>query len=129
LGEDTVEPRSLGQVVDGLSTDRLDPPALATVKGSLRMRRFLQRALRAEPPDAPTELRLVYAGQVLRVRAGELARLRRDLHTRVRAPNHALREVRRALTEAAWQARPPGVSWVARRFAEEIDDRSEFDRF
>ena len=39
LGEDTAELRSLGHVVDGISADRLDPPALASLKGSLRMRR------------------------------------------------------------------------------------------
>ena len=68
LGEDTAELRSLGEVVDGVQTDRLDPPPLAALKGSLRMRRFLQRALREAPPGAPTGLRIVYGGEVLRLR-------------------------------------------------------------
>src|SRR5262249_59709424 len=63
LGEETVELRSLGEIVDDIATDRLDPPRLATLKGSLRMRRFLQRLIRQEPPAAPDALRGTYAGQ------------------------------------------------------------------
>jgi UvrD-like helicase family protein len=129
LGEDTVELRALGELVDGYRSDRLDPPALAALKGSPRMVRFLQRALRQGPPDAPAELRLVYAGQVLRVGRERLARIRATLHDRVRQSNLALREVRRVLIEALWQARPADASWSARRFAEEVDERGELDRF
>src|SRR5215472_13763088 len=67
LGEDTAELRALGEIVDGLRSDRLDPPALAALKGSLRMRRFLQQVIREAPPGAPEELRIVYGGQVLRL--------------------------------------------------------------
>ncbi len=129
LGEETAELRALGAIVDGLRSDRLDPPTLAARKGSLRMRRFLQRAIREAPPDAPTELRIVYAAEVLRVRSDALARVRRDLHSRVHAPNAAGAEVRRALVLALWAVRPPGVSWIANAFAEEIFDRDEFERF
>src|SRR3954453_17176768 len=44
LGEETVTLRSLGDVVDALSTERLDTPAAAAVKGSLRIRQVLARA-------------------------------------------------------------------------------------
>ncbi len=53
LGEDTVELRAMGEVVDGVTSDRLDPPALAALKGSVRMRRLLMRAVREGPPGAP----------------------------------------------------------------------------
>ena len=129
LGEETAELRALGAIVDGLRSDRLDPPALAARKGSLQMRRFLQRAMREAPPDAPTELRIVYAAEVLRVRSDALARVRRELHSRVHSPNAAGTEVRRVLVQALWAARPPGVSWIAKAFAEEIFDRDEFERF
>jgi hypothetical protein len=89
LGEDTAELRSLGQVVDGLSSDRLDPPALASFKGSLRMRRFLQRLIRQAPSGAPTSLRLVYGGEVLKLGADDLDRVRRELHQRTQHPNAA----------------------------------------
>jgi hypothetical protein len=129
LGEETVELRSLGEVVDGLRSDRLDPPALAALKGSSRMRRFLRRVVREGPPGVPTELRLTHGGEVLRVREAALVRLRADLHARLHQPNAGLAEVRRALVEALWQARPPDVPWHPRRFAEEVGDRQELDRF
>jgi len=129
LGEETVELRALGAILDGVKTDRLDPPHVAALKGSMRMRRFLQRALREGPPDAPAELRIVYGGEVLRVRKPKLATVRRELYARVHHPNAARREVRRALVEALWRARPDDVSWSARRFGEEILDRDEFERF
>jgi hypothetical protein len=129
LGEETVELRALGEVVDGVRGDRLDPPELARLKGDLRMRRLLQRALREEPPDAPSHLRLVYGGQVLRLDAAALAQLRRELHRRVHRPNAAGAEVRRTVVEALWQRRPEGLAWNQRRFAEEVTDRTEFERF
>ena len=75
LGEDTVELRALGEVVDGVTSDRLDPPALAALKGSVRMRRLLMRAVREGPPGAPAELRVVYARRGV-AGAGSRARAR-----------------------------------------------------
>jgi hypothetical protein len=136
LGEDTVELRAMGEVVDGVTSDRLDPPALAALKGSVRMRRLLMRAVREGPPGAPAELRVVYGGEVLRLRGPELARVRRELHGRIHHANAARREVRRALVGALWRARPEDVSWggtrsggPSARFAEEVADRNEFERF
>lgn len=129
LGEETVELRALGELVDGLRSDRFDPPALAALKGSARMRRFLRRAVRDAPPGSPTQLRLVYGGEVLRLREPTLARLRTDLHARLHQPNAGPTEVRRTLVDALWQARPEDATWSARRFAEEVTDRTEFERF
>lgn len=130
LGEDTAELRSIGAIVDNIATDRLDPPTLAALKGSLRMRRFLQRALRADPPNVPTELRIVYAGEVLRVHEADLRRARRELHPRLQQqPNAAGPEARRALVQALWAVRPEGVSWTTRSFASEIYERNEFEQF
>ncbi len=130
LGEETAELRAIGAVVDGIESDRLDPPALAALKGSLRMRRFLQRALRADPPGVPTELRIVYGGQVLRVNEAGLQRARRELHPKLQQPHNAAGpEARRALVQALWAVRPEGVSWTTRNFASEIYERDEFERF
>ena len=129
LGEETAELRSLGEVLDGVSTDRLDPPRLAALKGSLRMRRFLQRALREPPPSAPTELRIVYAAEVLRLGAADLDRLRASLHQRLHHPNAAGPEVRRGIVQALWGVRPEGVGWTTKAFADELYDRDDFERF
>jgi hypothetical protein len=129
LGEDTAELRSLGDVVDGVRTDRLDPPRLAALKGTLRMKRLLQRALREPPPGAPTELRIVYGAEVLRLNAAALTRLRTNLHQRLHQPNAAGPEVRRGIVAALWGVRPEGVSWTTKAFADELYDRDDFERF
>jgi DNA helicase IV len=129
LGEDTAELRSLGAVVDGVSTDRLDPPVLAALKGSLRMRRFLLRALREGPPNPPSELRIVYGAQLLRVGADDLRRVRRNMHERVQYYNLGGPEARRGLVTALWADRPEGVSWTTKAFSSDIYARDEFERF
>ena len=67
LGEETVTLRSLGDVVDVVSPERLDPPAAAAVKGSLRIRQLLSRAAHDAVPDGPTEFRAFVAGQAVRL--------------------------------------------------------------
>jgi len=67
LGEDTVTLRSLGDVVDAVSTERLDSPAAAAVKGSLRIRQVLSRAAHDAVPDGPDEFRAFVAGHAVRL--------------------------------------------------------------
>jgi DNA helicase IV len=67
LGEDTVTLRSLGDVVDAVSTERLDTPAAARVKGSLRIRQVLSRAAHDAVPDGPEEFRAFVAGHAVRL--------------------------------------------------------------
>jgi hypothetical protein len=129
LGEETAELRSLGEIVDGVSSDRLDPPRLATLKGSLRMRRLLQRLIRQAPPDAPSSLRIVYGGQVLRLGAEELAAVRARMQDIATQPNAAGPEARRQLVIALWHQRPSDVPWTKGDFAAEIYARDEFEDF
>ncbi|WP_295698858.1 UvrD-helicase domain-containing protein [Lapillicoccus sp.] len=67
LGEETVALRSLGDVVDVVSTERLDDPAAAAVKGSLRIRQVLARAARDTVPGSPEEFRAFVAGEAIRL--------------------------------------------------------------
>jgi UvrD-like helicase C-terminal domain/UvrD/REP helicase N-terminal domain len=129
LGEETAELRALGEIVDGIASDRLDPPRLATLKGSLRMRRFLQRLIRQEPPAVPTALRLTYAGEVLRLTADDLMAVRRRLHELAPQPNAGGPEARRQLAIALWHKRPAGVAWTTRVFSTEIYGRDDFEEF
>jgi DNA helicase IV len=76
LGEETVTLRSLGDVVDALSTERLDTPAAAAVKGSLRIRQVLARAAQDAVPDGPEEFRAFVAGQAIRLARPTLDRVR-----------------------------------------------------
>jgi DNA helicase IV len=105
LGEDTVTLRSLGDVVDGVTADRLDPPAAAALKGSLKIRRILARVARDVIPDAPTELRAFVAGRAIRLDSVVLDRVRRRV-LRTHQRNLALEAATQALAEAAWADNP-----------------------
>ncbi len=129
LGEETAELRSLGAVVDGISSERLDPPRLAVLKGSLRMRRLLQRLIRQEPVGAPTTLRVTFAGEVLRLDAEDLQAVRRRVHELVPQPNAAGPEARRQLVVALWSKRPPEVTWTTKAFSTDLYGRDEFESF
>ncbi|MFG1870486.1 HelD family protein [Micromonospora arborensis] len=131
LGEDTATLHSLGTLFPGMTATRPDPPEVAAVKGSLRMRRVLERAARDAVPGGPGELRLLYRGTLLRLERAQLDRIReRALHRGARR-----NEVRRAgfdgVFAALWaQAREVGIGLPEQRtFEGEIAERAEFREF
>jgi DNA helicase IV len=105
LGEETVTLRSLGDVADGITTERLDSPAAAAIKGSLKMRRILARATRDVIPDTPTQLRAFVGGHAIRLDSAELDRVRIQV-LRTHQRNHASQAATQALAEAAWESNP-----------------------
>ena len=105
LGEETVTLRSLGDVADGMTTERLDTPAAAAIKGSLKIRRILARATRDVIPDAPTQLRAFVGGRAIRLDSAELDRVRVQV-LRTHQRNHARQAATQALAEAAWASNP-----------------------
>jgi RecA/RadA recombinase len=107
LGEESVVLRSLGDVVDGVTTARLDSPEAAAIKGSLRIRRVLARAARDLIPDAPTELRAFVAGRPIRLGPRELNQVRTQV-LRHHQRNQAVEAVTQALAEAAWASNRGG---------------------
>ena len=116
LGEESVTLRSIGDVIDGVSASRLDSPAVAAVKGSLRIRRVLARAAADVPPDAPEQFRAFVNGKAVRVERAALDRIRAQV-LRNHQRNLATKAVEQALAEAAWASVRDG-------------DRAEFmDRF
>ncbi|MFC4105691.1 HelD family protein [Micromonospora zhanjiangensis] len=132
LGEETATLHSLGSLVEGLNATRSEPAAVATVKGSLRMRRVLERAVRDAVPDGPTELRLLYRGELLRLDAARLDRIRDRALPRGARRN----EVRRAgidgLFDALWrQARDLRVGGLPSQpdFEDDLAERPEFRDF
>ena len=79
LGEDSVTLRSIGAVpsdVVRITGDRVDPPRVAAVKGSLRMVRVLRRVVHEPLHESPLELRIMVDGEVLVVPTATLARIR-----------------------------------------------------
>jgi DNA helicase IV len=125
LGEETVTLRSLGDIADGVTTERLDTPAGAAIKGSLKMRRVLARAAHDAIPDTPTQLRAFVNGRAIRLDAAELDRVRIQVlssHQR----NHARRAATQALAEAAWAGNPEDERWV---FVDKFLDHMNVEAF
>ncbi|HEX5542912.1 MAG TPA: AAA family ATPase [Micromonospora sp.] len=130
LGEEAATLRSLGSLFPGVEATRTDPPAVASIKGSLRMRRVLQRAVQDAAPDGPTELRLLYRGALLRLASAEL-----DAIWSRALPRGARRnEVRRAgidgLFDALWaQAERLGVDRDQFQFEDDLSENEDFRSF
>ena len=101
LGEESVTLRALGDVLDVVSTERLDAPAVARIKGSVRIRTLLGAAARGRVPEAPTEFRAIVAGRAVRLEARDLDRVRSQV-LRQHQRNAATAAAQAALGEAAW---------------------------
>ncbi|WP_027927922.1 HelD family protein [Amycolatopsis benzoatilytica] len=134
MGETNVELRALGEVLDGLEATRQDTAALAAIKGSLRMRKVLLRALRDTPPGAPTEMKIVYRGEVLKLNARELDKVRRKAHTHGAPPNRsrvrAAELLLGALADKAEEyAKADGKEVDRAELITDLGERIEFHRF
>jgi DNA helicase IV len=133
LGEDAATLRSLGSVVDGVTATRVDPTATAAAKGSLRMRRVLERAVRDRGPGGPTELRLLYRGKLLRLATDELSAVWRGALPRGARRNEVRRVGIDGLFEALWAQTRELISEDRRpsrfEFEDELADRAEFRAF
>ncbi|WP_326569195.1 ATP-binding domain-containing protein [Amycolatopsis rhabdoformis] len=134
MGETNVELRALGEVLDGLAATRQDSSELAAIKGSLRMRKVLLRALRDTPPEAPQEMRIVYRGEVLKLTARELEKVRRKAHTQGAPPNRARVRTAELLLgaladKAEEYAKADGKPFDRPELITELGERIEFHRF
>jgi DNA helicase IV len=134
MGETNVELRALGEVLDGLVATRQDAAPLAAIKGSLRMRKILLRALRDTPPDAPEEMRIVYRGEVLKLDARELEKVRRRAHTQGAPPNRSRERAAELLldalaTKAEEYARADGKQIDKAELITDLGERIDFHRF
>ncbi len=107
LGEEgQVAIRAVGSLVDGVSAELYDEPAVARVKGSLRMQKVLRNAARGcldRAQGVPASLRVVAFGRRLELDAQELARVRQQALGGT-APVNLLRpRARRLLLDALWR--------------------------
>ncbi|WP_408607341.1 HelD family protein [Kitasatospora mediocidica] len=105
LGEEgQVAIRAVGSLVDGIEAGRYDTPEAARVKGSDRMVQLLRRAAQeALEIGAPTELKVVARGEVLRLDAGRLRAVRGNVIGTTGTPLNLLRpRARRLLLDALW---------------------------
>jgi DNA helicase IV len=132
LGEETATLRSLGSLVPGWDATRVDSGPVASIKGSLRMRRVLERASHDAVPGGPTELRLLYRGTLLRLDANDLDRIRRSALQRGARRNEVRGHGFDRVFDALWaQARDAKVSGLPekREFESELADRNDFREF
>lgn len=125
LGEESVTMRSLGDIVDGITAVRLDPPNTAAMKGSLRMRRVLSRAARDAVPGAPATFRAFVAGRAIRLDTPVLDRIRAQV-LRSHQRNLARPAVVSALAEAAWASHREGDR---AEFLDQFEDHLEVEAF
>ncbi|HET7477829.1 MAG TPA: AAA family ATPase [Dermatophilaceae bacterium] len=127
LGEETVTLRSLGDVVQGLTATRLDPPEVAALKGTTRIRRVLSRAAADAVPDAPTQFRAFVAGRAVRLDSAALDQVRaRALRHHQR--NQARDTVVQLLAEAAWSSGSVGTGDRA-EFVSRFQDHLDVEAF
>jgi DNA helicase IV len=132
LGENTVSLRAVGELVDGMSAVEADPSDVAAVKGSLRMRGLLSRAVRDRVPGAPTALRVFVGGNAIELDPPALDAVRRTVLRRNKR-NQALSEARRGLVSALWDRFPEELrsGRLADRevFADVVTDLPAFTSF
>ena len=75
LGEDAVEQRAVGELVDGVVAERRDPPDVARLKADLRLVEVIARAAELRLESEPEELVLRLEGSFISVREHEVREL------------------------------------------------------
>ncbi|MDX3077338.1 HelD family protein [Streptomyces sp. NPDC088354] len=106
LGEEgQVAIRAVGSLVDGAEATTYDDPAVARIKGSLRMLRVLHRAARGalEDGNCPERLRVVAFGRRLELDAAELSGIRHAVLGGTTPVNLLRPRARRLLLDALWR--------------------------
>jgi len=132
LGEESATLRALGELVEGVRATRMDPGPVAAIKGSLRMVTVLRRAVRDQVPDAPTELRLIWQGALLRVGPERLEEIRRRALPRRARRNEVRRVAFDGIFDALWDEvteQLPGYRSSRAEFEAELSERPDFRNF
>jgi DNA helicase IV len=75
LGEENVDQRAAGDLVDGVTATRAEAPDVAAVKGDARMAQVVERAVAELPPGQARELVARLDGEFIKVREHEVREL------------------------------------------------------
>jgi AAA domain/UvrD-like helicase C-terminal domain len=75
LGENAVEQRAVGELVDGVEAELRDPPAVAELKADLRLAEVVQRAAELRLVSEPEELVIRLEGSFIAVRLRDVREL------------------------------------------------------
>ncbi len=125
LGEDAVTLRSIGAVASDvvrITGDRVDPPPVAAIKGSLRMVKVLRRLVHEPLQDLPFEPKITVDGNVLVLPATTLARIRSQVLAHHKL-NNGREAAEKELLSALWRVRHPD----AEDGADRDHERADFD--
>ena len=109
LGEDSVTMRSIGAVASDvvrITTDHLDSPQVAAIKGGLRMVKVMRRLVHEPLQEVPLELRITVEGTVLVLSAATLMRIRSHVLAHHKL-NNGREAAERELVTALWRIRHP----------------------
>ncbi|MFB7293664.1 UvrD-helicase domain-containing protein [Actinacidiphila glaucinigra] len=142
LGEEgQVAIRAVGSLVDGAEATTYDDPAVARIKGSLRMLKVLRRAARgvleygAGSARCPDRLRVVAFGRRLELEAEELSGIRHAVLGGTTPVNLLRPRARRLLLDALWRKAgrrfddPELAAEERQGFDEDISTEQEFVDF
>lgn len=134
LGEDSVTLRSLGAVASdvlGLRAERIDSPAAAQIKGSLRMVPVLKRLVNlpmSDPPSAQPGLTVTVKGEVLSLTGAQVTRIRTDVLTRTRA-NNGRAAAENAIMAALYRRLPSELELSLEEMTDFVSDSTGYREF
>ena len=75
LGEESVEQRAVGELVDGVAVSLFDPPEVQRLKADVRIADVVRRAVEARVEPQPEQLAMRIGGAWIRLREAEVAEL------------------------------------------------------
>ena len=119
LGEESVEQRAVGELVEGLSASLVDPPDAERLKGDTRMAGVIAGAAGLRSAAQPEELVARMEGEYIRVREREVAEVLERARDELGLTSHARERFRMDVLRRFYEdygARLGGLAW--RDFAE-----------
>jgi hypothetical protein len=114
LGEESVEQRAVGELVDGLAVTAVDPSDVARLKGELRLADVIAQAGATSSTPAPEELVVRMEGEYVRVREREVAELLEAVRDELGLTAHARERFRMDVLRRFYEdygARLGGLAW------------------
>jgi DNA helicase IV len=114
LGEESVEQRAVGELVEGLSVTAVDPPDVARLKGDPRLADVLHRAAELTSEPHPEELVARMEGEYIHVRERNVAALLEAVREELGLTAHARERFRMDVLRRFYEdygTRLGGLAW------------------
>jgi DNA helicase IV len=114
LGEESVEQRAVGELASGVEVSAVDPPAVARLKGDLRLAEVVARAAEAVSTPSPEELLVRMEGEFIRVRERVVAELVEQVRDELGLTAHARERFRMDVLRRFYEnygTRLGGLAW------------------